>query len=155
MSELSPIQFHDEIPQPSLGEVFDLIEQTAKNLKRIQRQTVRLADLTPPQYSVLHLLWEEDGRPFKDFADALLCTRPTITGIIDSLERKGLVRRQPNPDDRRSLLATLTDEGRELQHNTPSLDSVYYRCCSGLAPLEFQQLGWLIGKLNESLIFEE
>jgi DNA-binding MarR family transcriptional regulator len=153
--KLTPIQFYNEIPRASLGEIFELIEQTAKNLKRIQRQTVRLVNLTPPQYSVLHLLWEQDERPFKDFADALLCTRPTITGIIDSLERKGLVWRKPNPNDRRSLLATLTDEGRELQHNTPSLDGVYDKCCSGLAPLEFQQLGWLLGKLNESLVFEE
>ena len=107
------------------------------------------------QYSVLHLLWEQDERPFKDFADALLCTRATITGIIDTLERKGLVMRKPNPADRRSLLATLTEEGRELQHKTPSLDSVYNKCCSGLSPLEFHQLSWLLNKLNESLIFEE
>ena len=124
MNESTPVQFYDEMPQASLGEIFELIKQTAKNLKRIQRQTVRLADLTPPQYSVMHLLWEQDERPFKDFADALLCTRPTITGIIDTLERKGLVQRKPNPSDRRSVLATLTEEGRELQHSTPSLESI-------------------------------
>ncbi len=155
MGDLAPIDYYDEIPQASLGETFKLIEQTAKNLKRIQRQTVHLVGLTPPQYSVLHLLWEQDERPFKDFADALLCTRATITGIIDTLEGKGFVTRKPNPADRRSLLATLTDEGRELQYSTPSLDRVYDKCCSGLTPLEFRQLGWLLNKLNESLIFEE
>ena len=155
MNISAQVNFYDELPETSLGEVFELLEQTAKNLRRIQRQTVREVGLTPPQYGVLHLLWERDERPFKEFADALVCTRATITGIIDTLERKGLVTRKPNPTDRRSLLATLTDEGRNLQHSTPTLDSIYDSCCSGLTSLEFQQLGFLLRKLNDSLVHEE
>jgi DNA-binding MarR family transcriptional regulator len=138
-----------------MGEVFELVDHTARNLRRIQRQTVSEVGLTPAQYGVLHLLWEQDGRPFKDFAEALLCSRATITGIVDTLERKGLVTRVPNPADRRSFLATLTDQGRGLQHSTPNLNRTYDKCCSGLTPLEFQQLGFLLRKLNGSMIFEE
>jgi len=119
------------------------------------RQTVREADLTPPQYAVLNMLWDQDGRPFKEFAVALVCTRATITGIIDTLERKGLVVRKPNPEDRRSLLATLTEAGSALQQKTPSLETTYNSCCSGLSPLEFQQLAFLLHKLNDSLICPE
>jgi len=155
MSDSTQIQFYDEVPETSMGEVFELIDHTAKNLRRIQRQTVSDAGLTPAQYGVLHLLWEQDRRPFKDFAEALLCSRATITGIIDTLERKGLVARVPNPTDRRSFLAALTDTGRDLQYSTPSLDKTYDKCCSGLTPLEFQQLGFLLRKLNDSMIFEE
>jgi DNA-binding MarR family transcriptional regulator len=151
----APIHLYDDFPQSSLAETFELIDRTAKNLKRIQRQTVRVTGLTPPQFSILHLLWEKDARPFKEFADALLCTRATITGIIDTLERKGLVTRKTNPADRRSILATLTYAGRELQHRTPSLDRVYNSCCSGLSPQELQQIVLLLTKLNDSLIFEE
>ena len=138
-----------------MGEVFELIDHTARNLRRIQRQTVGEVGLTPAQYGVLHLLWEQDRRPFKDFADALMCTRATITGIIDTLERKGLVVRAPNPTDRRSFLAALTDQGQALQRSTPSLDRTYDKCCSVLTPLEFQQLGFLLGKLNDSMNIEE
>ena len=155
MSDSTLIQLYDEVPETSMGEVFELIDHTAKNLRRIQRQTVSDAGLTPAQYGVLHLLWEQDRRPFKDFAEALLCSRATITGIIDTLERKGLVARVPNPTDRRSFLAALTDTGRDLQYSTPSLDKTYDKCCSGLTPLEFQQLGFLLRKLNDSMIFEE
>ena len=155
MTDLAPTQFYEEVPEASLGETFDLLERTAKNLKRIQRQTVNESGLTPPQYAVLHLLWEQDGRPFKDLADALLCTRATITGIIDTLERKELVVRKTNPDDRRSLLATLTERGRDLRHRTPTLDSVYNSCCSVLSALELQHLGLLLSKLNDSLRYEE
>lgn len=151
MSDPEPIYFYDEPVEISLTEVFELIDLTAKNLRRIQRQTVSEAGLTPPQYYVLHLLWERDQRPFKDLADACVCSRATITGIVDTLERKGLVVRKPNPADRRSLLATLTSAGRSLQHNTPSLEKVFANCCAGLAPHEFQQLGILLNKLNDSL----
>jgi len=151
MSVSEQINFYEEFPETTMGEVFELIEHSAKNLRRIKRQTVREVGLTPPQYAVLLLLWEQDERPFKDFADALLCTRATITGIIDTLEGKGLVTRKPNPTDRRSLLATLTDEGRKLQHNTPALDTIYQSCCSGLTSLEYHQLGLLLRKLSGSL----
>jgi DNA-binding MarR family transcriptional regulator len=152
MSDFIPIQDLTQVTEASLTEIFKLLDQTARNLKRIQRQTFSQAGLTPPQYAVLHLLWERDGRPFKEFAEALVCTRATITGIIDTLERKGLVKRRPNPRDRRSLLATLTEAGQKLQAETPSVNQMYYTCCTGLTPVEFQQLGFLLAKLNRSLI---
>ena len=70
MSNSIPITLQDEIPQKSLTAIFELLDQTAKNLRRIHRLTVKEADLTPPQYAVLNMLWEQDGRPFKEFADA-------------------------------------------------------------------------------------
>ena len=134
-----------------MGEVFELLDQTAKNLRRIQRLTVRESDLTPPQYQVLHILRERDELPLKDLASACNCTRATITGLVDGLERKELVSRKPNPDDRRSLLATLTEKGRTLHRQTPSLDKIYSECCAGLTPQEFRHLGLLLSKLNASL----
>ena len=152
-STLIPLQ--DKLPSISLSEVFELIDQTAKNLRQIQRETVSESGLTPPQYYVLHLLWEKDQRPFKEFAEIFSCSPPTITGIIDTLERKGLVKRQTNPEDRRSLLATLTDEGKAMQAKTPSLENIYNSCCDGLSPLEIQQLSFLLNKLNNSISYRE
>jgi len=155
MSDTTITPLQNELPSLSLSEMFDLIDQTAKNLRYIQRQTVSESGLTPPQYSILHLLWERDGRPFKEFADFLQCSRATITGIIDTLERKELVIRKPNPEDRRSLLATLTDKGRALQQDTPSLEKIYNTCCNVLSPIEMQQLSFLLNKLNDSMDYQE
>jgi DNA-binding MarR family transcriptional regulator len=65
MTNSIPIKLYEEIPESSLTEIFELIDQTSKNLKRIKRQTVSDADLTPPQYAILNMLWEKDARPFK------------------------------------------------------------------------------------------
>ena len=132
-------------------EVFGLLDQVARRLREIQRLTVSQANLTPPQFQILRLLWERDSQPFKDLAASLGCTRPTMTGIADTLEKNGLVTRQPNPDDRRSLLVTLTKAGKDLEGNTPDLDRIYSRCCVGLSAEEFRQLGSLLSKLDQSL----
>jgi len=134
-----------------VSEVFELLDQVARRLREVQRLTVSEVDLTPPQYQTLRLLWEQDSQPFKDLAASNGCTRPTMTGIVDTLEKNGLVTRQPNPDDRRSLLVTLTEKGKDLEGNTPDLDRIYAKCCVGLSAEEFRQLGLLLGKLDQSL----
>lgn len=48
-----------------------------------------------------------------ELADALGYTRPRMTRILDSLEAKGFVVREPDPNDRRRVIARCTDEGRE------------------------------------------
>jgi DNA-binding MarR family transcriptional regulator len=143
----------EEYQSASMPEVFQLIELADKRLKRIQRETIRGADLTPPQFFVLTLLWEKDGRPFKEIAAAGHSSRATMTGIVDTLERKDLVTREPNPDDRRSLLVKLTEKGWSLQESTPTLEGIFRGCCVGLEPAEIQQLSRLLRKLNDSLSY--
>lgn len=151
MSDVSNVEFVETETGFTRADVFQLIDHAAKNLRRIERMTVEGAGLTPPQYHLLRTLWDDDLMPLKDLAEASNCTRATITGLIDSLEAKGLVRRVPNPEDRRSLLAELTPEGHALRQQSESLQAVYSQCCEGLAPYEFQQLGFLLSRLNDSL----
>lgn len=132
-------------------EVFKLLDQVARRLRAIERLTVRAINLTPPQFQTLRLLWEQDSQPFKDLAASNGCTRPTMTGIVDTLEKNGLVTRQPNPNDRRSLLVTLTEDGKDLEGSMPDLDRIYSKCCVGLSAEEFEQLGSLLSKLDQSL----
>ena len=141
----------DRFEDGSMPQIFQLVEGLARKLRNVKRETGRVAGLTPPQYVVLGALSERDRQPLKDLADAAHCTRATITGIVDVLERKGLVTRQPNPDDRRSMLVVLTEEGRDLQRSTPTLDEALHGCCTGLSPGEATRLIRLLGKLDRSL----
>ena len=155
MHKQARISLAEDYQSGSMPEIFQLINLVEKKLKQIQRGTIRAADLTPPQYLILTLLWERDGRPFKELASAAFCSRATITGIADTLEGKGLVTREPNPDDRRSLLVKLTEKGRSLQRSIPSLDRIFRSCCDGLEPDEIQQLSWLLKKLNDSCCYPD
>ena len=150
-TETTIIPIEDISTSAQVTEVFELLDQVARRLREVQRLTVSEVDLTPTQYQTLRLLWEQDSQPFKDLAASNGCTRPTMTGIVDTLEKNGLVTRQPNPGDRRSLLVTLTENGLALEGCAPNLDRIYAKCCVGLSAEEFQQLGSLLGKLDQSL----
>ncbi|MGH7776322.1 MAG: MarR family winged helix-turn-helix transcriptional regulator, partial [Candidatus Dormibacterales bacterium] len=55
----------------------------------------------------------EGGVSLGELARAMWVTPRTVTGLVDNLERDGLVERVPEPHDRRSILARLTSEGKE------------------------------------------
>ena len=63
---------------------------------------------------VLGLLRDNGPLSPSGIGERLIVTRATVTGVVDSLERRGLVVRTPNPADRRSLLVELTPEGRAV-----------------------------------------
>jgi len=46
-----------------------------------------------------------------ELGERLIVTRATVTGVVDSLERRGYVLRSPNPDDRRGIIVELTPAG--------------------------------------------
>ncbi len=72
-------------------------------------------DLSPIQCHVLHLI--EPGRPLpmSRLADTLSCDASNVTGLVDRLESRGLVRRRPSPRDRRVKVLHLTPTGARLR----------------------------------------
>lgn len=72
-------------------------------------------DVTPVQYGVLNCLWREDGLTPKQIAETLSLDSSTITGILDRLENKGLLKRTSDPNDRRALRVVLTERGVKLR----------------------------------------
>jgi MarR family 2-MHQ and catechol resistance regulon transcriptional repressor len=65
---------------------------------------LRTLDLTPSQFDVIATLGNTNGMNMTDIATKTLVTKGTLTGIIDRLEKKGLVARVTPPDNRLSLI---------------------------------------------------
>ena len=72
-------------------------------------------ELSPVQCHVLHLI--EPGRPLPmgRLADTLSCDASNVTGLVDRLESRGLIRRQPSSEDRRVKILHLTPAGTRLR----------------------------------------
>lgn len=72
---------------------------------------VRTFGLTPSQFDVISTLGNTPGMSMNKLAEKTLVTKGTLTGIIDRLEQKGLVRREVPSDNRRSFTVVLTPAG--------------------------------------------
>jgi MarR family transcriptional regulator, organic hydroperoxide resistance regulator len=71
-------------------------------------------DLAPQQAISLRMLGA-GPRKMGELAQALFCDNSNVTGIVDRLEERGLVRRESEAGDRRVKLLVLTDEGEKLR----------------------------------------
>ena len=70
--------------------------------------------LTPTSGLALSILANaESPLPPNEIADRLIISRATVTGLLDSLERRAYIRRRPHPSDRRMILAEITETGRQ------------------------------------------
>jgi DNA-binding MarR family transcriptional regulator len=58
----------------------------------------------------------------------------------------------PHPEDRRSLLVVLTDQGKELEGVTPGLEKIFNGCCGGVPQGDLEQLAELLRRLDETLV---
>ena len=70
--------------------------------------------LTVSQADVLFTLGNTDGLTFKEIGNLTLITKGTLTGVIDRMEEKGLVKRVTRSDDRRCTRVSLTAKGSKL-----------------------------------------
>jgi DNA-binding MarR family transcriptional regulator len=71
--------------------------------------------VTPTQYAVLKVLWEQDGLSGAQLGGRLLIDSATVTGVADRLQTAGLLERRPHGEDRRIHSLYLTGPGRALQ----------------------------------------
>ena len=69
-------------------------------------------NITPGQMSVLYALYNGDGITITELSKKCYLDNSTLTGVIDRLEKSGLVLRGEHPDDRRQLLIYLTDTAK-------------------------------------------
>lgn len=92
--------------------------------ERASSAHIRLTGLTSPQFDILATLGNTPGMTFKELGSRTLITKGTLTGIVDRLEERGLVKRVASDCDGRSTLVKLTRAGDALFHRTfaPHLD---------------------------------
>lgn len=72
-------------------------------------------EITPEQWTVLLYLWEKDGVTQQELCNATFKDKPSMTRLIDNMERLQLVVRVSDKHDRRINLIHLTQNGRDLE----------------------------------------
>ncbi|MBR5468602.1 MAG: MarR family transcriptional regulator [Firmicutes bacterium] len=82
-------------------------------------------DVTPVQHGVLSCLMGKSYDTPKHLAESMSLETSTISGVLDRMQKKGLIDRVINKEDRREVQVRLTDKGRELEEKiTVIIDEV-------------------------------
>jgi len=106
------------------GELYSVINGMASTAvaRRLQKN-FRLSglEITIEQWSVLYHLWKQDGLSQQELCNRTFRDKPSITRLLDNLEKQKLVKRMPSKDDRRINLVCLTEPAKLLQDKTIEL----------------------------------
>ncbi|MFQ7586135.1 MAG: MarR family winged helix-turn-helix transcriptional regulator [[Clostridium] symbiosum] len=100
-----------------LKECINFLLTTAQHTV-FQYLSQRLApyDITPSQYGILNCLWINDGTCLPRQSAELLCLETsTVSGILDRMQKKDLIDRVINPENRREILVMITPKGEALK----------------------------------------
>ena len=129
------IEASKEFPDldPSAVEAFLHLLLTGDDVFAVSERNLTEHGISHGRFGVLMLLWRSNQpRPIEavddadcvpgprtpaELADAAGVTRATMTGLIDTLERDGLVKREPDPNDRRMMSVVLTTKGEKFLQN--------------------------------------
>lgn len=111
---------------------------------------VRDLGYTPAQFDIVATLGNTAGMTFKELGEKTLITKGTLTGVVDRLEARGIVRRMGSPSDARSTIVRLTPKGeREFERVFRAHILHLKRAFAVLEGAEMDRLETLLGRLRK------
>lgn len=110
-------------------------------------------NITPGQYGVLSCLWKNGSCTPKEIAQILRLENSTISGVLDRMQKRGLIDRVVDPNDRRSVQVVPTEEGSALRDDVLRvIDELNVEILAGFSPSQRSVLVEClrqIGKVDE------
>ncbi|HEY6977931.1 MAG TPA: MarR family transcriptional regulator [Chitinophagaceae bacterium] len=106
------------------GELYSVINGMASTAiaRRLQKHFRQAGlEITIEQWSILYHLWFEDGLSQQELCNRTFRDKPSITRLIDNLEKQKLVKRIASKEDRRINIVCLTEAAKNLQNLTVDL----------------------------------
>lgn len=91
--------------------VFTRAEHT---IHRIEYKIIKQSGLTIAQFGVLEALYSKGDLRICEIIERILTTSGNITVVIKNLEKDGLIKKKPDPKDKRSCIVSLTEEGKKI-----------------------------------------
>lgn len=129
--------------------------QLSASLNRHLNRKFRAAGLaiTTEQWLVLMCLWNKDGQTQQSLSEQTSKDKTSITRLLDTLSKHGLVMRHPDPADRRINKIHLTQRGQELEDQAMEIvKESFDQAVSGISPKELLDAKDVIVKLLKNII---
>ena len=109
-------------------------------------------DITIEQWTVLYHLWKEDCLSQQELCNRTYRDKPSITRLIDNLEKQKLLKRSSHKNDKRINLVCLTDAGRALQDTTLAIaNQTMEEALTGVRKEEIETVKSVLQKVYDNL----
>lgn len=113
-------------------------------------KSIQSNGLNPTEFAVLELLYHKGSQPLQQIGERILIASGSITYVVDKLEKKGLVKRIPCPNDRRVIYAQLTEAGEAFIASIfPNHEKVIHHSFEMLTNEEQDELLSLLKKVGK------
>jgi len=145
---LLPIVSADRSLERDAETLYDALSELVRVYQFRDRDRICCHDISVTQCYALETLARQGGKTLNDLAAQLYLDKSTASRVVDALERKGYVTRQPHPEDRRALLLKATAAGRELEGKIrDSILAEERELLAGFAPEVRQAMAQLLRQL--------
>lgn len=140
-----PKEWQEVLAPYGIGYRIKLLSQL---LSRKFQERLEPLGLTPFHWVVLCCLWEEDGLATSGISEKLQQVGGTLTGVLDRMEERGLIRRERDSQDRRIWRIWLTDAGEQLRGVLPPIAvEIRDEALNGISPSERQHFSDLLNQM--------
>jgi len=137
---------NSEVPQDRIREIIYLIRRLMQAGELYTKELNKKYQVSAPQLNSLLVLYENGPLSLSQIARLIMVKSSTVTGIIDRLEQKGLVRRVRNSPDRRMITIELTEAGNGLAQHAPP--PIQQKIIDGLKRLPNGEIEKIVDGLN-------
>ncbi|MEH6938539.1 MarR family transcriptional regulator [Bacillus sp. JJ664] len=96
--------------------LFIVLSRAHRKINDSANKSIAEFNLNPTEFAVLELLYHKGNQPLQHIGEKILIASGSITYVVDKLEKKGLVVRNPCSADRRVIYAEITDSGNTLMN---------------------------------------
>ncbi|MDP3090072.1 MAG: MarR family transcriptional regulator [Nitrospira sp.] len=146
-----PVELPDLKDDPHLKLVRPLVE-AYQAFWLADNRHIRSLKLTPSQFDVIATLGDTDGMTCSELSARTLVTKGTLTGVLDRLAAKGLIRRESVDSDRRQIRIQLTEKGGGIFRRTYAAHIAFLKPFfeRALSPKEVDDARRLLLRLRDS-----
>lgn len=110
-------------------------------------------DVTPEQLTVMARLFEQEGMNQSQLGEKVLKDRHNMTRILNLLEKKGLIERRPDGNDKRAYRLYLTENGRSVLRKAAPVVRIHWeKRIEGLSQEDLRGLRRILGHMSENLL---
>lgn len=155
MSKLKKLVESYEWVDEIANKVIIELKKTADILEEVHSSFFNHFDISHTKFNVLVILYKnaEKGMMLSDIGEQMLVTKANITGLVDRLEKQGLVKRIRDDIDRRKIMAVITEKGKQF---TEEVIEEYKKWSKNIMTIlddnEKKHLIHILNKLEKGLI---